>query len=139
MKIFLLSAVAFLLASNTPSAYLVPKGEELYHLTSCGPGTLWNDELKVCDWPANVLYKSTIETEDKSLPRSPETEVVFEDKNQKICRTGKRIHFCDIDNSCKFCICKNGARGSNMGLCAELCCIDNPNRGNLGNTHRKIL
>ena len=29
-------------------------GHGVAHLTSCGEGTLWNDDLKVCDWPHNV-------------------------------------------------------------------------------------
>ena len=34
-------------------------GNGVAHLTSCGPGTLWNDELKICDWPQNVNCNHT--------------------------------------------------------------------------------
>ena len=29
------------------------------HLTSCAEGTLWNDQIKICDWPYNVNCDST--------------------------------------------------------------------------------
>ena len=62
---------AVLFSDPTDCSKFYNCGHGVPHLTSCGPGTLWNDQIKVCDWPQNVNCSSGTPIHSESLTGSP--------------------------------------------------------------------